>query len=66
MITEVNIGMMNECNRQLILFWAKQIDDFMREEGFEIDPVPSIVIMGVDEQKNDMNDVLISTGGYQP
>ena len=57
---------MNQCSRQSILFWIKQINDYLRSQDFQIDPLPEIMLVDESEQKNDSSDILISTGGYQP
>ena len=57
---------MNQCSRQSILFWIKQINDYLREQNFQIDPLPEVVLVDESEQKNDPSDIFISTGGYQP
>jgi hypothetical protein len=53
-------------NKSLIKFWAKQIAEYARNQGMQIDPLPKLVILDKSEQKNDVNDLLISTGGYFP
>lgn len=48
------------------MFWISKINDYLRSTGFQIDPLPKIKILGDEQQKNDVSNVLISTGGYQP
>lgn len=57
---------MNQCSRQSILFWINQINDYLRSQKFQIDPLPEIVLVDESKQKNDPSNVFISTGGYQP
>lgn len=56
--------MMQQTNDKLISFWISKINDYLRENKMQIDPLPNIVIDN--EKKNDGSDILISTGGYQP
>ena len=46
------------------MFWVDKINDFFRKQKVEIDPLPKVVLVGEDEKQNDINDILISTGGY--
>ena len=57
---------MNKCSKASILFWIKQINDYLRSQDFQIDPLPEVKIISESEQKNDVSDILISTGGYEP
>ena len=57
---------MNQCSKASILFWIKQIDEWLRTQSFQIDPLPEVLLIDGNEQKNDSSDILISTGGYQP
>ena len=57
---------MQQTSKQLILFWIDKINDFLRERGEQIDPLPKIEIYADDLQQNSKSDILISTGGYQP
>lgn len=57
---------MQQCSKQLIKFWIKKIDDYLRAINFQVDPLPEVVIKDGLAQKNDESDILISTGGYQP
>lgn len=57
---------MKQCNDSTILFWIKKINDYLRTTGFQIDPLPEIIIVNDAEKHNDISDILISTGGYQP
>ena len=57
---------MEQCNKSTILFWIKKINEYLRNSNFQIDPLPKITLVGDDEQHNDVSDILISTGGYQP
>ena len=52
-----------QCNRQTILFWIKKINDYLRSQEFQIDPLPKIELL---DNENDVSNILISTGGYQP
>ena len=38
----------------------------MRSQKYVIDPLPKIEIVDGNEKKNDIQDILISTGGYAP
>lgn len=55
---------MEQCNDSTILFWIKKINDYLRTTGFQIDPLPEIIIVNDAEKHNDISDILISTGGY--
>lgn len=55
---------MQQINNKLINFWINKINDYLREKQITIDPLPKIVIDN--KTKNDLSDILISTGGYQP
>lgn len=57
---------MEQCRKNLITFWIKKIDEYLRKSGFQIDPLPTIDLLDDTLQHNDVNDILISTGGYQP
>lgn len=57
---------MDQCSKQTVSFWIDKINDYIRSTGFQIDPLPEIVLAGEDEQRNSSSDVLISTGGYVP
>ena len=57
---------MRQCSDQTVLFWIDQINKYMRESGFEIDPLPEVVLADESQQKNSTSDILISTGGYSP
>ena len=39
---------MNQCSKQLILFWIDKINDFLRKNEFKIDPLPSLELAGDD------------------
>lgn len=39
---------------------------YVHAEGFSIDPLPKLELVGEDEKKNSTSDLLISTGGYIP
>lgn len=52
-----------QCNRQTIMFWIKKINDYLRSQGFQIDPLPKIELL---DNENDVSNILIATGGYQP
>ena len=56
---------MEYCSKNVILFWINQINDYLRSQDLQIDPLPNVKII-YDEQKNDISNVLISTGGYVP
>ena len=53
-------------NKSLIRFWISQINNYIRNEGHQIDPLPEIYILAADEHKNDIDNIMISTGGYIP
>ena len=55
---------MQQINDKLIFFWINKINDYLREKQIQIDPLPKIVIDN--KKKNNVSDILISTGGYQP
>ena len=55
-----------DLNKNTLMFWIKQICEFMRKQKFQIDPLPNIMIEDGTTHKNDQFDVLISTGGYCP
>ena len=57
---------MQQTSEQLIRFWTNKINDYLREQDFQIDPLPKLVLVPSKQQKNDCSDILISTGGYQP
>lgn len=52
-----------QCNRQTIMFWIKKINDYLRSQEFQIDPLPKIELL---DNENDVSNILIATGGYQP
>lgn len=57
---------MKKNNEKLIRFWINKINEYLRQQNQQIDPLPKIHLAFEEEQKNDISDVLISTGGYQP
>ena len=57
---------MQQLNKQLIKFWIKQIDEYLKSVNFQIEPLPEVILLDGTEKKNDESDILISTGGYQP
>ena len=57
---------MEQISKALIIFWIKQVNDYARNEGMQIDPLPKVELVDASEKKNDMSDILISTGGYIP
>ena len=57
---------MQNCSKNAILYWIDQINNYFRFIDFMIDPLPKIIIVDGSEQPNEIGDVLISTGGYQP
>ena len=57
---------MQQANERLIRFWISKINDYMRSQSFEIDPLPNVEIVSNDEKPNAIDDILISTGGYHP
>lgn len=57
---------MQQCNKQIINFWINKINDYLRLVDFKIDPLPDVTLADDNMQHNDMSDILISTGGYQP
>ena len=58
--------MINNLNNSTILFWINQIFDFFKQQKINIEPLPKIEIISAKQQKNDINNIFISTGGYEP
>lgn len=58
---------MELASKSLIQFWINKISQYARDiEKLSIDPLPELQLVGSNEQKNDNNNLLISTGGYMP
>lgn len=58
---------MEQTSKALVKFWANEAAKYIREvEGMKIDPLPELILLGNEEQKNSKSDLLISTGGYNP
>ena len=57
---------MKQYTKQTVLFWIKQIFEFFKAQNIQIEPLPKIEIVDGSEQKNDISDILIATGGYEP
>lgn len=53
-------------NKSLIKFWINEINNYIRNEGHQIDPLPEIYLLAADEHENDIDNMLILTGGYIP
>ena len=61
----VNINM-KHYTKQTVLFWINQIFDFFKSQDIQIEPLPKVEILDGADQKNDISDILIPTGGYEP
>lgn len=57
---------MKHYTKQTVLFWINQIFDFFKSQNIQIEPLPKIEIVDKNDQENDIGDILISTGGYEP
>lgn len=57
---------MTQSSKAIINFWINKINDFYRSQNLKIDPLPSVQLIDYNDQKNDVSDILISTGGYMP
>ena len=57
---------MTQSSKAIINFWINKINDFYRSQNLKIDPLPSVQLIDSNDQKNDVSDILISTGGYMP
>lgn len=52
---------MKHPSKACIDFWIQKINDFLKNSGFKIEPLPEVII---DDSKNDPSDLLIKTGWY--
>lgn len=57
---------MTQSSKAIINFWINKINGFYRSQNLKIDPLPSVQLIDSNDQKNDVSDILISTGGYMP
>lgn len=55
--------MNNETKIDMLNYWIEQLTNYFHEIGFEVDPMPNIVL---NEEPNDEQDLFIKTGYYQP
>lgn len=53
----------NETKIDMLNYWIEQLTDYFHEIGFEVDPMPNIVL---NEEPNDEQDLFIKTGYYEP
>lgn len=58
--------MKSNINKSTFLFWINKIFDFFKQQNLNIDPLPNVEILYADQEKNDIDNILISTGGYCP
>lgn len=65
-LTTIKVNNNEMTSKALIKFWAKQINEYARNQDMKIDPLPKLILLDENDQKNDIDDLLISTGGYFP
>lgn len=57
---------MKTYSKQLLQYWINKIFDFFKSQNQQIEPLPKVEIIDNTEQINDIDNILISTGGYEP
>lgn len=57
---------MKTYSKQLLQYWINKIFEFFKSQNQQIEPLPKVEIIDSTEQINDIDNILISTGGYKP